>query len=190
MGSEMCISDSLRSHVPDPPDPPASAVPSARTAVTAPSATPAIVPSLPAPSVVPSGKAPASEPVPSAAELFSAAGRARRSGQSARAIELLTTLQARYPSSPEASAARITLGELQLERGAARAALGHFDAYLARSPRGALAAEALWGRATAQERLGNQTRAQESLRDLLQRYPRSPYANAARAKLKSAGQEP
>jgi TolA-binding protein len=139
-------------------------------------APPASSAELPAPRALPS----------SPAELLSAAGRARRSGQSARAVELLQNLRSRYPNSPEAGASEITLAELQLERGAAAAALGHYDAYLRRSPGGALGPEALWGRAQALTRLGRSAEAQKSLSDLLQRYPNSPYASAARAKLGAA----
>jgi TolA-binding protein len=118
-----------------------------------------------------------------AAELLSAAGRARRSGQPAQAIALLDSLRARYPSSPEAKASDITLGKLQLERGSSAAALRSFDRYLEHSPGGSLAPEALWGRAQALERMGNTSAARQSLVDLLQRYPASPYTSAARAKL-------
>jgi TolA-binding protein len=132
------------------------------------------------------------EPLPthptpaSAAELLSAAGRARRIGQPKQALELLQTLRSHYPNSPEASASEITLGKLQLETGAVAVALGHFDAYLQRSPSGALTPEALWGRAQALTQLGRSSEAQQSLSQLLQRYPASPYASAARAKLGSA----
>ena len=145
-----------------------------------PSVAPNPEPAPPVVSAVPS--APRAAPT-SAADLLSAAGRARRSGKSAEAVELLQSLRSRFPGSPEASASEITLAELQLERGAAAAALGHYDAYLKRSPGGALAPEALWGRAQALARLGRKAEAQKSLSDLVQRYPKSPYASSARAKL-------
>ncbi len=163
--------------------------PSARPAIArslAPVAPPSIPSEPPAPPAL-SAEVAAPRAVPSsAAELLSAAGRARRSGQSAQAVELLQSLRARYPNSPEASASEITLAELQLERGASAAALGHYDAYLRRWPGGALAPEALWGRSQALTRLGRTAEAQQSLSELLQRYPNSPYASAARAKLGAA----
>ncbi len=131
-----------------------------------------------------SAEPPMPRPAPSsAAELLSAAGRARRSGQPARALELLQTLRARYPNSSEASAGEITQGKLELERGSVAAALDHFDGYLRRSPGGALAPEALWGRAQALGQLGRSSEANQSLSELLQRFPNSPYTSAARAKL-------
>jgi TolA-binding protein len=99
-------------------------------------------------------------------------------------------LRSRYPNSPEASASEITLAELQLERGDARAALFHFDAYLRRAPGGALAPEALWGRARALSQLGRGAEARQSLSDLVQRYPQSPYSSAARAKLGAPAPRP
>jgi TolA-binding protein len=142
---------------------------------------PAEADSLPRPVV--SVEPPPASPSATAAELLSAAGRARRSGQSAQAIALLESLRARYPSSPEARASDITLGKLQLERGASAAALRSFDRYLEHSPAGSLAPQALWGRAQALERIGNAGAARQTLLDLLKRYPASPYTSAARAKL-------
>jgi TolA-binding protein len=95
----------------------------------------------------------------------------------------LQGLRTRYPNSPEATASDITLGKLELERGAAAAALSHFDDYLQRSAGGALAPEALWGRSQALTRLGRNSEAAASLSQLLERYPNSPYASSARAKL-------
>jgi TolA-binding protein len=137
--------------------------------------------SLPRPVV--SVEPPPASPSATAAELLSAAGRARRSGEPARAITLLESLRARYPGSPEARASDITLGKLQLERGSSAAALRSFERYLAHSPAGSLAPEALWGRAQALERTGNPSAARQSLADLIKRYPASPYTSAARAKL-------
>jgi TolA-binding protein len=139
-------------------------------------------PSEPTPSAAPHSSA--SAPVPSSAtELLSAAGRARRTGQAALAVELLQSLRSRYPNSPEAIASDITLGKLELERGAAAAALSHFDDYLRRAAGGALAPEALWGRSQALTKLGRASEARTSLSQLLERYPSSPYASSARAKL-------
>lgn len=139
-------------------------------------------PTEPTPSAAPHASAPAPS-ASSATELLSAAGRARRTGQAALAVELLQNLRSRYPNSPEAAAASITLGKLELEQGAASAALSHFDDYLRRAPGGALAPEALWGRSRALTKLGRVSEARTSSSELLERYPNSPYASSARAKL-------
>jgi TolA-binding protein len=138
-------------------------------------------------SLAPSAIAPIAPIAPiaqrSAAELLSDAGRARREGHSAQAIAQLESLQARFPSSAEAVASDIMLGSLLLQSGSAVVALQHYDRYLRRSPGGSLAPEAIWGRAQALSRLGNSVAAQQSLNELVQRFPSSPYASSARAKL-------
>jgi TolA-binding protein len=118
-----------------------------------------------------------------AAELLSSAGQARRKGEAARAITLLEALQSRFPGSAEAQASDITLGMLRLQLGAASASLKDFDRYLGRSPNGDRAADALWGRSKALLALKRSGEAETSLRQLLARYPHSPFASAARAEL-------
>ena len=126
----------------------------------------------------------------SPAELLSAAGRARRTGNAGQAIVLLGQLQTRFPNSPEALASDISLGKLQLQSGAAASALQHFDRYLQRSAQGSLAPEALWGRAQALSALGNQAQARSTWAELAQRYPASPYASLANAKLHGSSVAP
>ena len=126
------------------------------------------------------------DPAPeSAAGLLSAAGRARRAGYAGQAITLLQSLQSRFPNSAEARASDITLGMLLLKSGSASAARQHFERYLQRSPQGALAADALWGRAQALSAQGNSAEARATLTTLLDHYPSSAYASAARAKLRA-----
>ena len=172
-----------------------SSASSASSASSVPSSTHVIAPPLEpvepvAPSEAPSANSPASEAPPasepqqSAAELLSAAGQARRQGQNGRAMRLLERLQTRYPSSPEAQASDITLGMLRLQGGSPGVALSAFDRYLLRSPSGARAPDALWGRAQALSALGRKDEAKKSLELLLGRYPKSPYTSAAQAKLR------
>ncbi len=132
----------------------------------------------------------ASSTATSPAELLSAAGRARRSGRASQAVSLLDQLQARFPNSPEASASDISLGKLKLQSGAAGSALQHFNRYLQRAARGSLAPEALWGRAQALSVLGNEADARKTWTELAQRYPSSPYASLANAKLHGSSVTP
>lgn len=172
--------------------PPASAASAATSAPRAasplavePAATSSALPEPAAPMVEPE-RAPLgpNEQLPATAtELLSSAGQARRQGQAARAITLLESLQSRFPGSAEAQASDITLGMLRLERGAAGTALKDFDRYLARSPSGARAADALWGRSKALLALGRRKDAEISLQLLLSRFPQSPFTSAARAEL-------
>jgi TolA-binding protein len=80
----------------------------------------------------------------------------------------------------------MTLGSLHLQRGAAAAALPHFGRYLRAAPSGALASEALWGEAQALSALGRRADAESRLRQLVERFPGSAYAAAARVKLELA----
>jgi TolA-binding protein len=112
-------------------------------------------------------------------ELFAEASRARRRGQTARAMGLYRALVARYPASVEAQQAELTLGELSLTRGDPAVALECFRRYRD-AP---LASEALWGEARALRQLGRQGEERQALEKLLERYPGSTYAEAARKRL-------
>jgi tetratricopeptide (TPR) repeat protein len=176
------------------PRPPAPvhqvAVPVAPAAPTAPPAAQAPEPvasaaaeavPLPQPSVRSAAPADGS----SASELFASAASARRRGKPQEAIVLYDVLQSRFPGSAEAKAADIALGMLRLSRGNAGSALEHFSRYLAHNPRAELAPEALWGQSQALSSLGRRSEARRSLASLLERYPDSTYASAARAKLEA-----
>jgi TolA-binding protein len=121
----------------------------------------------------------------SASELFASAASARRRGKPQEAIVLYDALQSRFPASAETKAADIALGMLRLSRGSSRSALEHFSRYLAHNPRAELAPEALWGQGQALASLGRQSEARRSFASLLERYPDSTYASAARAKLEA-----
>jgi len=153
-------------------------------AAPAPTSEPLIPSAAPPPSAVPKAMSSA------AAELFAEAARTRREGDSAKAIMLYDSLQSRYPSSAQSRAADIALGMLHARRGASSLALTHFQRYLRYSPQGDLAPEALWGEAQSLYGLGRATEARRSLTRLLQRYPDSAYARAARAKLESRSNQP
>ena len=121
----------------------------------------------------------------SASELFASAASARRRGKPQEAILLYDALQSRFPASAEANAADIALGMLRLSRGSSRSALEHFSRYIAHNPGTELLPEALWGQGQALSSLGRQSEARRSYRSLLERYPNSTYASAARAKLEA-----
>ena len=152
-----------------------------------PTASAAAVPAtLPQANLKPAAPADAS----SASELFANAASARRRGKPQEAIVLYDALQSRFPASAEANAADIALGMLRLSRGSSRSALEHFSRYLAHNPRAELAPEALWGQGQALSSLGRQSEARRSYSSLLERYPDSTYASAARAKLEAAKSRP
>jgi TolA-binding protein len=145
-------------------------------------------PSVPVPSVPQAasrtGRAPRPLGAPdTSATLFAQASLARRQGDLPRAMALYAELSKRFPGTAEADSAEMALGTLSLQSGAAAPALGHFERYLAARPGGQLAVEALWGKTRALEALGREDEARRDLQLLVDRYPRSTYATAARAKL-------
>lgn len=174
---------------PAPPEPArVAALAEAPAASAAPVETPPPVASA-VPPALPARARAVSEPS-AAASLFSAAALARREGNAAKAIALLDSLQDQYPASREARLSDLTLGALHLKRGAAPAALRHFESYSQSSPRGALAPEALWGQFQALSALGRAEEARQCLRQLVQRHPGSTYAEVARAKLDAEPRRP
>lgn len=120
---------------------------------------------------------------PSAAELFAEANSKRREGEPSRARNLYRELQARYPHSPEVEVSRVSLGRVLLELGEQRAALGQFESYLKQQPRGPLAEEALFGKASALERLQRSADERRTWEALLTAFPSSLYADRARHRL-------
>ncbi|MBK7582977.1 MAG: tetratricopeptide repeat protein [Myxococcales bacterium] len=152
-------------------------------ATAAPSASPESS-SEPSP-VLPAPSSSAGAP-PSAASLFSRANQARRDRHDADAIRLYRELQRRYPDSREASASRVTLGQLLLDRTAPSEALGEFERYLEKSP-GEVSEEALAGRARALGKLGRASEERAAWQTLLQRYPSSLHAAEAKRRLAAIG---
>jgi TolA-binding protein len=115
--------------------------------------------------------------------LFSRANAERRAGNVADALVTYAELRQRYPASPEALLSRVLCGRLLLARGDAENAAAEFAAYLAQSPSGALAEEALHGKAQALRSLGRASEENETWQLLLERFPKSIHAKTARERL-------
>ncbi len=116
----------------------------------------------------------------SAATLLRQAGEARWAGDAARAVALYRKLVGDFAGSPEALLARVPLGGLLLERGRTREALVELERYLDVAPSGALAPEALYGRARSLAAMGRREEARRTWERLLRDYPDSAYAPLAR----------
>ena len=134
------------------------------------------------------GETPRAAPRPvdkpsSAAELFSSANAARRRGDAAGAIALYGRLQSEFPGSDEALLSHVLSARVRLGRGEYAPAIRQFDRYLERAPSGPLAEEALHGKASAFEQLGQIAQEQAVWRELLRRFPSSVYAVKARERL-------
>lgn len=121
-------------------------------------------------------------PAPDPERLFRDANEARRARRIDDAVRAYRALQSTSPSSKEAVLSHLSLGNLELERGAFASALRQFDAYLGGG--GAeLGEEALLGKARALVGLGRADDERAVWRELQSRYPRSEYLWRARQRL-------
>ncbi|HSZ83616.1 MAG TPA: tetratricopeptide repeat protein [Polyangia bacterium] len=161
-------------------------VPGADSPPVAPVVAPLLEP--PAPPAAPAHLARIHVPLPtlprvSADELFTEANRARRAGDYALALRRYADLRRAYPGSRAELTARVVAGDLLLAEGPTRDALASFDSYLATSPTGTLAEEALVGRASALMRLGRRDEEREAWTRLLREHPGSVQGARARRRL-------
>jgi TolA-binding protein len=116
-----------------------------------------------------------------AGALFERAEKLRRDGRPDAAVATYRRLQAAFPDTAEARLSFVLAGEMLLEQGRAREALAQFDRHLRID--GEVGEEALVGRATALEQLHRDGEAVAAWKSLLARYPKSVYAERARARL-------
>jgi TolA-binding protein len=114
------------------------------------------------------------EPPASAGELLARARKLVLTGSEAKALAVYEKLRRAHPSSSEAHVANVSMGEIQLQRGKASAALAAFDRYLAGGG-GSLREEALWGRVRALHRLGRVEARDEAAARLRKTFPKSVY---------------
>jgi len=124
-----------------------------------------------------------SDTEPTAAELFAAANAARRAHDLRGAIDRYLALERRFPDTEEALVSLVSAADLLARLGESDGALRAFDRYLARRAEGALASEALFGRARALKQLGRQAEEIEAWRRLLRAFPGSIYESAGRQRL-------
>jgi len=167
-------SHELEPKAPAPAAVPAVPVPASASPLIASSATPA----RPLPLPIGHKTAASDEPL-SPSELFARANQARRTGDIEDAISLYERLGRAYPNSLEAQDAKILRGNLLLSQRSPRAALRQFEDYHS----GALSLEALWGRAQALRKLQSPEE-RPLLLELVRDYPDSPYAEAAKKRLR------
>lgn len=113
---------------------------------------------------------------------FDQANSARRSGDHRHAAELYRALVERYPGTAEARASLVALGRMLLDDGDATGALRSFDRYL-NAGGGALAEDAMLGRALALRQLERPNDEAQVWSGLLRQYPQSGHAERARRRL-------
>lgn len=114
------------------------------------------------------------EPPPTAGELLAKARKLVAAGSGGKALAVYEKLRRAHPSSSEAHVANVSIGEIQLQRGKASAALAAFDRYLSGGG-GSLREEALWGRVRALHRLGRVEARDEAAERLKKTFPKSVY---------------
>jgi hypothetical protein len=123
-------------------------------------------------------------PVVTAEALFERGEKLRRDGRVGAAIATYRHLQATFPKTAEARLSFALAGQLLLKQGRPNDALAQFDRHLSSGGQsGEVGEEALAGRATALEQLQRTPEAVAAWKSLLARYPRSVYAERARARL-------
>jgi len=143
----------------------------------------AIAPNAPASSAPvlvphePQNNWPVAAPTPSAMLADARAARAR--GDSGAAAQAYRSLLASHPNSPEATAATLSLAELELGRGANADALALYDRYI--TSKGPLLLEARYGKVRALGALGRTADARAEAASFVRDYPDSPQADALRS---------
>jgi hypothetical protein len=120
---------------------------------------------------------------PSPAALLARANLARREGRATDAQKLYRSIVTAHPGAREAPLAHLALGKL-LEGSQPNAALSHYGALAAAG--GALRAEGLWGQAVCARRLERKPAEKQALEALVREFPASPYADAARGRMRDA----
>jgi hypothetical protein len=123
-------------------------------------------------------------PVVTAEALFEQGEKLRREGKVDAAIATYRRLQTKFPSTSEARLSFAIAGQVFLKQGRPSDALAQFDRHLSfGGQEGEVGEEALAGKATALEQLHRASEAAAAWKSLLARYPRSVYAERARARL-------
>jgi hypothetical protein len=121
---------------------------------------------------------------PTAAELLRRANDARREHRDDDALADYRRLRDQYADAREEIVSRVAMGRLLLERKRdAKGALAAFDRYLASSPDGSLAEEAMVGRASALKLLGRTAEERAAWTALLERFPDTLHRERATARL-------
>jgi hypothetical protein len=114
------------------------------------------------------------------ADLSALADAARYTGRTDVADQSLRALRTRFAGAPEGRSAAFLLGRLQEQRGAAADARVWYDRYLAESPGGAYAMEALGGNMRITLKLQGKAAAVPIAKEYLHRYPKGVHTQMAR----------
>ncbi len=137
-----------------------------------------------APAPTASRRGTASDRELSAQQLLLKAQSLRAERDWAGAADAYQKLVVRFPSSAEARASFVSLGEIQLNKlGKPAVALGQFNKYLRAVKSGPLAQEALWGKGRALKSLGRPNEEKMTLDLFVARFPKAIQAREVKARL-------
>lgn len=109
-------------------------------------------------------------------------------GHAAQAFDEFAAYVRAFPNTPEADDARFWMGECKFETRAFRDAIVHFDSVRRRAAPSGKAIEALLKIGLSYERLHELDRANASFAELVRRYPQTPSAELAQARLRAMGE--
>ena len=125
-----------------------------------------------------------SKPLPTLKALMKKARRHKLESSWRAAAKVYEEVVRRYPASNDARTSYVSMGQLYLEKlKRPRRALRHFTRYLKQDDTGALAQEALYGKARALRKLGQKSDERTVLEELLAKYPKGLYAKLARKRI-------
>lgn len=121
-------------------------------------------------------------PAPDADTLLREAQDALAAKNISGAVRSYKRLLKAHPKSPQARAARVSLGRLELASGHAKKALAHYDAYL-RGKGGTMRREAKLGRIDALNALGRTSAERTAIEAFLDAHPKTVHATRLHARL-------
>lgn len=121
-------------------------------------------------------------PPPAADDLLRRAQDALAAKDTRGAVRAYNRLLRTHPKSPQARAARLSLGRLELSAGHAKKALSHYDAYL-RGKGGTMRREAKLGRIDALHALGRTSAERSAIEAFLDAHPSTVHATRLRTRL-------
>jgi len=122
------------------------------------------------------------DPSAASAEFESALG-LLKDGKHREALVALENFIGKYPEDPNVPGAHFWAGNAALQIKEVAAATTHFNTVLGKWPNDAVAPDAMLGVANSQQAMGDAKNAQRTLQSLIERYPSSNAAQAAKQRL-------
>ncbi|MBR0566738.1 tol-pal system protein YbgF [Azoarcus sp. L1K30] len=122
------------------------------------------------------------DPAEAAAE-YEAALNLLKDGKARESLTAFDAYLSRFPDSTSAPGAHFWAGNAALQSKEVAAAVNHFNAVLGKWPNDIVAPDAMLGLANSQQAMGDAKTSQRTLQSLIERYPTSNAAQAAKQRL-------